>query len=150
MRNRVYGTIALAALAISSAASGQSFTYTSSATPPSMVVGGVAPDGKPFGAQAFSGTSETMMEGKTIKNSFKCVTMTQPANDQVFNYHMMCDVAAPDGTFTSAWGCSVLGPQESSCIGRMLGQTGAYAKRGGSVTGHSKGTMSSGTGQWNK
>jgi hypothetical protein len=150
MSNRIYGAIALAALAISSAASGQSFTYNSTATPPSMVVGGVAPDGKPFGAQAFSGTSDIMMDGKAMKNSFKCVSMTQPANDQVFNYHMMCDVAAPDGTFTSAWGCTVLGKQESSCIGRMLGQTGAYAKRSGNITGHSKGTMSVGAGQWNQ
>lgn len=150
MRNRIHGVIALAALAISSAASGQAFTYSSSASAPSMVVGGVAPDGRPFGAQAFSGTSETMMEGKAVKNTFKCVTMTQPANDQVFAYHMMCDVAAPDGTFTSAWGCSILGKEESSCIGRLLGQTGAYAKRGGSITGHSKGTMSVGAGQWNK
>lgn len=102
MRNRIYGVIALAALAISSAASGQAFTYNSTATPPSMVVGGVAPDGKPFGAQAFSGTSEGMMDGKTLKTTFKCVTMTQPANDQVIDYHMMCDVASADGNYTSA------------------------------------------------
>lgn len=150
MNNRINAIIALVAMSGSSAVGAQSFTYSSTASSPTIVVGGVAPDGRAFGAQAFSGTSDIMMEGKSTKNSFKCVTMTQPANDQVFNYHMMCDVAASDGNFTSAWGCTILGKGESSCIGRMLGQTGAYAKRSGSITGHSKQTMSVGTGQWNK
>lgn len=150
MRNRIFGAIALAALAVSSAASGQTFTYNSTSTAPSTVVGGVAPDGRAFGAQALSGTSDIMMAGKASKSSFKCVSMTQPANDQIFNVHMICDVAAPDGNFTSAWGCSILGKEEMSCIGRLLGQTGAYAKRSGSITSHGMGTMSSGTGQWDK
>jgi hypothetical protein len=150
MKNRLHAIIALAAMASSSAVSAQNFTFNSTSSPPSMVVGGVAPDGKPFGAQAFSGTSEGMSEGKALKNSYKCVTMSQPANAQVFNVHMMCDVAAPDGTYTSAWGCSVLGPTELSCVGRMLGQTGAYANRTGSILSNSKGNTATGTGQWIK
>lgn len=139
---------ALCALTICSAASAQTFTYKSTANPPAMTVGGVAPDGRPFGANGFSGTSEAMMNGKAMSSSFKCIEMTQPANDQIFNAHMMCDVVAADGTYTSAWGCTILGKDEQSCVGRLLGQTGAYAKRSGSITGHAKGMMSTGTGQW--
>lgn len=149
-KSRIHGAILLAALAVSSAANGQTFTFNSTATPPSTVVGGVAPDGRAFGAQAFSGTSDIMMDGKASKSAFKCITMTQPANDQVFNAHMMCDVAAPDGNFTSAWGCTIAGKDELSCIGRMLGQTGVYAKRYGTISSHGKGQMSYGTGQWVK
>ena len=151
MISRIYASFALIALATSSAVTAQSFTYTSTASAPAMVVGGVAPDGRPFGAQSFSGTSDVTMAGKTVKNSFKCITMSQPANDSLFAYHMMCDIADPSGTSTSAWGCSAPVNGENNCIGRMVGQTGVYAKRVGTITGHTKGpTMSSGVGQWNE
>lgn len=139
---------ALCALTIGSAASAQTFTYKSTANPPAMTVGGTAPDGRSFGANGFSGTSDATMGGKTMTSSFKCIEMTQPANDQIFNAHMMCDVAVADGTYTSAWGCTIVGKDEQSCVGRLIGLTGVYAKRFGTITGHAKGTMSSGTGQW--
>lgn len=148
MKHSIHTIFVLTALAMSSAASAQTFTYKSTANPPAMTVGGVAPDGKPFGANSLSGTSEITMNGKVTTSSFKCIEMTQPANDQIFNAHMMCDVAAPDGTFTSAWGCSTIGANEQSCVGRLLGQTGAYSKRYGTITGHGKGNLSNGTGQW--
>jgi hypothetical protein len=149
MKTRFYAIIAVAALASSSMASAQSFTWTSKASPPSTSVGGVAPDGKPFGAQVTASTAEGIINGQVVKNSSKCISMTQPANAQVFNVHMMCDTADSDGTYTSYWGCTILGPTEHSCIGGMLGLTGAYAKRSGTITGHIKGTTATGTGQWN-
>jgi hypothetical protein len=138
MKTSFYAIIAVAALASSSMASAQSFTWTSKASPPSTSVGGVAPDGKPFGAQVTASTAEGIINGQVVKNSSKCISMTQPANAQVFNVHMMCDTADSDGTYTSYWGCTILGPTEQS-----------YAKRSGTITGHIKGTTATGTGQWN-
>lgn len=149
MRTRIYVVIAAAALANSSLVSAQSFTWTSTAAPPSTTVGGVAPDGRPFGAQVTASTAEGIFEGKVVKTSSKCISMTQPANAQIFNVHMMCDTTAPDGTYTSYWGCTIMGPTEQSCIGGMLGLTGAYTKRSGNMTGHIKGNKATGTGQWN-
>lgn len=150
MKACAYRAIAVAALASSSFASAQSFTWTATSSPPSTAVGGVAPDGRPFGAQVTASTSEGMFDGKMVKASSKCISMTQPANSQVFNVHMMCDTAAPDGTYTSYWGCTIMGPNEQSCVGGMLGLTGAYAKRSGTITGHIKGNAATGTGQWIK
>lgn len=150
MKARFYAIIAVAALAGTNSVSAQSFTWTATLSPPTTAVGGVAPDGRPFGATVTASTSEGMFDGRMVKASSKCISMTQPANAQIFNAHMMCDTAAPDGTYTSYWGCTILGPTEQSCIGGMLGLTGAYAKRSGSITGHIKGNAATGTGQWIK
>lgn len=149
MKTRFYAIIAVAALASSGMASAQSFTWTSKSSPPSTAVGGIAPDGRPFGAQVTDSTAEGISNGQVMKTNSKCISMTQPANAQIFNVHMMCDTAAPDGTYTSYWGCTILGPTEQSCIGGMLGLTGVYAKRSGTMTGHIKGSTATGTGQWN-
>ncbi len=148
MNTRVYAIVAAAALAVSNAALAQSFTWTSTGSPPSTSVGGVAPDGRPFGATVSESTDVGTFDGRTVKSTSKCISMTQPRNAQIFQIHMMCDTAATDGTWTSAWGCTMLGENEQACIGRMQGLTGAYAKRTGNITGHLKGNTSTGTGQW--
>lgn len=148
MKNHISAFIALALITSASTASAQTFSYTSKSNPPMMAVGGVAPDGVRFGAQSITGTTETMMDGKAVTASFKCISMTQPAHDKIFDAHMMCDVTATDGTFTSAWGCNMMGTDQQACVGRLLGQTGAYAKRYGSVTSQNKAGSAVGTGQW--
>lgn len=150
MHKHVSAMIALALIASASTASAQTFSYTSKSNAPMMAVGGVTPDGVPFGAQSLTGTTETMMGGKSTSASFKCITMTQPTNDKLFDAHMMCDVTAPDGTFTSAWGCDFMGPDAQACVGRLLGQTGVYAKRYGSVTSQNKAGSAVGSGQWSE
>lgn len=149
MNRNIIGIIAVMTMSGATIANAKTFTYTSQGDPVAASVGGTAGDGKPFGAQYATGNSDVVMEGgQKSKNSFKCISMTQPANNAIFPVHMMCDIAAPDGTFTSAWGCTPLGPQEMSCIGGLIGKTGAYANRRGSITGHTKDTKSVGTGQW--
>lgn len=94
-----------------------------------MTVGGVGPFGVPFRAQSIIGITETTMASKMISAKFKCITMTQSANDRLFDAHIMCDVTASDGTFISAWGVTTMGKIEQAYVGRLLGQTGVYAKR---------------------
>lgn len=148
MKTHISAIIALALITSATTASAQAFSYSSKSNPPMMAVGGVAPDGVPFGAQSVTGSTETMMGGKTVSSTFKCISMTQPGNDKIFDAHMMCDVTASDGTFTSAWGCNTMGKDQQACVGRLLGQTGAYANRYGSVTTHNKAGVGAGAGQW--
>jgi hypothetical protein len=148
MKTRISAIIALALVTSAATVSAQTFSYTSKSNPPTMAVGGVAPDGVPFGAQSVTGTTETMMGDKTVTASFKRISMTQPANDKIFDAHMMCDVTANDGTFTSAWGCNTMGEGAQACVGRLLGQTGVYAKRYGSVTSQNTAGSAVGAGQW--
>ncbi len=143
--------ICAACLALASAgtARAQSFTYQSQADAPTVTVGAPGPDGKPFGAAVFSGTSDGVIVGGTkTKANFKCVSMSQPPRDSIFMTHMICDITSADGNYTVIFGCNQLGPEENSCVGGLTGKTGIYAARRGTVTGHSIGTKSSGTGQW--
>lgn len=150
MKARVFGMISLVFLTSASIVSAQSFTYTSKSNPPTMVVGGAPAGGPPFGAQAWSGSSEAMMDGKKLTNSFTCISMSQPANARIFDAHMMCNISDSAGTYTSAWGCSGQPATGTSCVGRLLGQTGAYANRGGVIAGSGKGAMQTGSGQWDQ
>jgi hypothetical protein len=98
MKTRVFGTMALVLLASASVASAQSFTYVSTSSAPSTIVGGAGPDGRPFGAAAWSGTSELMVDGKKLMSNFTCIAMTQPNNAKVFDQHMMCNGNDSGGT----------------------------------------------------
>jgi hypothetical protein len=149
MKTRVFGMMSLVLLASASIASAQSFTYVSTSSAPSTNVGGMGPDGRPFGAAAWSGTSELMMDGKKLSSNFTCVAMTQPNNAKVFDQHMICNGSDAGGTWTSVWGCSGAQPTGMSCWGQLQGLTGGYAKRTGVITGSGKGAMQMGAGQWN-
>lgn len=148
MNHPFFAMLGLALISGATTVAAQTFSYTSKNDAPAMSVGGVSPDGEPFGAQSVTGTSEMMMGGKKSTATFKCISMTQPANDKIFDAHMMCDVADSDGTFTSAWGCTMLANDQQACVGRLLGQTGAYTKRSGSVTSQNKAGSVVGAGQW--
>lgn len=150
MNIRFLGMTSLVLLASASVVSAQSFTYTSKSNPPAMAVGGAPAGGPAFGAQAWSGTSEAMMDGKKLTNNFTCITMSQPANARIFDAHMMCNISDANGTYTSAWGCSGQQATGIACVGRLLGQTGAYANRSGVISGSGKGVMQTGSGQWNQ
>lgn len=145
-------TLVLAAFSAAfatSAAQAQNFTFQSTAEAPSIVVSTAGPDGKPYGALAFSGVGETSWaDGKKSKYSYKCISMSQPPRDAIFMSHMMCDVAASDGKFVVTFGCNAMSADEMGCVGGLAGSSGAYANRRGSLTSHGKGTKSGGTGQW--
>jgi hypothetical protein len=137
------------ALSTASAARAQSFTYQSQADPPSVTVGATGPDGKPFGGTVLSGTSNGVVSnGTKTKANFKCISMTQPPRDAIFMSHMICDVTSAEGDYTVVFGCNAMGPEENSCVGGLTGKTGTYAGRHGTLTGHSRGSKSTGTGQW--
>lgn len=143
--------IAAAVTALSTtAAQAESFTYQSQGDAPT-VVGGTTPEGIPFGGSYVTGNGATSWaDGTKSKYSYKCVSTVQPPRDAIFMVHMACDVTAADGTFSATFGCNPIAGKadQQGCVGGMLGKSGRYAGRRGSVTNHGKGTVSLGTGQW--
>lgn len=133
------------------AVSAQTFTFTATTSSESQV-GGVGPDGTPFWGVHSTGSSETTYaDGKTAQSTFECVGMSQPPRDAIFMFHSVCTVKAEDGEFAATSGCNIIDADagESSCVGGMYGQTGAYKGRRGTFTNHIKdGQPSTGTGQW--
>ena len=114
-----------------------------------MAMANKAPDGRTYGAAAINGSGETTWaDGKKSKYTYKCISMSQPPHDAIFMSHMMCDVAASDGTFMVTFGCNNMSADEMGCVGGLAGTSGAYAGRRGNVTSHGKGTASNGTGAW--
>ena len=150
MKTRVFGMTVLVLLASASIARAQSYTYVSKSSPPTTLVGGTVPGGAAFGASAWSGTSDLVMDGKKLASNFTCVAMSQPDHDKVFDSHMICNGGDTSGTWTSVWGCSGQQATGMSCWGRMVGLTGAYANRRGVISGSGKGTMQTGSGQWDQ
>lgn len=149
MKTHVFGMMALVFLTSASVVSAQSFTYVSTSSAPSTNVGGTGPDGRTFGAAAWSGTSELMMDGKKMMSNFTCVAMTQPNNAKIFDQHMICNGNDAGGAWTSTWGCAGAQATGMSCWGQLQGLTGSYAKRIGVIAGSGKGATQTGSGHWN-
>lgn len=141
---------AVLAVTASNPAFAQSFTFESSG-PPATTVGATAPDGSPFGGSWLTGSGSTSWsDGAKAKYDYKCVAMTQPPRDTIFHSHMICDVAASDGNFSATFGCNPIAKDGSTmgCVGGLMGKTGRYAGKRGSVTNYRNGDKAMGTGQW--
>jgi len=141
-------------LVISGAALAQSgdtkFTLTSKNNPITSI-GGDGKNGIPYSGWHWTGNStRETSDGKKTESTYSCVMMSQPPKNTLFQLHMLCDLKASDGTFSSILGCTLMDPAttELSCVGALLGSSGAYADRRGNMTLHAKDGVSTGTGQW--
>ena len=133
-----------------SGASAQMFTFESQNDAPATV-GGVGADGAPFGGAYWTGKSNaTFADGRKTTSTTKCISMSQPPRDSIFMMHGACDIVSNDGTFSALMGCNFVDKAgtETSCVGGLVGKTGAYAGRRGTLTVHGKGAAAKGTGQW--
>lgn len=138
------------AVAMPATAMAQSFTFKSTSNAQNML-GGDGKNGVPYSGGHWTGSSTGVTaDGQKTNTTFKCVMMTQPPTDTLFQAHMLCDITAANGTYSATMGCQFVNPaaQEVSCIGGLYGTGGAYAGRRGSITNHAKGSASTGTGQW--
>ncbi|MGK0375777.1 MAG: hypothetical protein ACJA2E_002262 [Arenicella sp.] len=153
--NKVLSAMALVAmlwLAVSSAAMAQSFTFESTGDPLNSL-GGDGKNGVPYTGWQWTGSTVSVTEdGTKTKRTYSCVMMSQPPNDSLFQTHMLCDIKALNGTYSTTMGCTIIDPKtfETSCIGGLYGTGGAYEGRRGSLTSYLKsaGAKSKGTGQW--
>lgn len=149
--NTLIATMAVAlAMTAAHGACAQMFTYESQSDAPTTV-GGVGPDGTPFGGAYWTGKSNaTFADGRKTTSTTKCISMSQPPRDSIFMTHGACDIVSNDGTFSAMIGCNFVDKAgtEMSCVGALIGKTGAYAGRRGTLTLHGKGASAKGTGQW--
>ena len=142
--------VAATAALSTTAAQAESFTYLSQGDTPT-VVGGSTPEGVPYGGTYLTGKgATTWADGTKSSYSYKCVSTVQPPRDAIFVAHMACDVTAADGSFSATFGCNPIAGKadQQGCVGGLLGKSGRYAGRRGSLTNHGKGSVSLGTGQW--
>lgn len=146
-------TSAICAVAFSvTAANAQMLTFTTKDDEGRKELGTTSPEGVPvMGAYWTGAASSTWADGKKTKETYSCVSTTQPPRDAVFAVHLICDSVGPDGAFTSTWGCNPLnaGGTEMGCVGGFYGKSGSYAGKRGSATFHGKADgAGKGAGQW--
>lgn len=134
------------------AANAQMFTFTTKDNDGRKELGTTSPEGAPIMGAYWTGVGNTTWaDGKKMKDSYSCVSTTQPPRDAVFAVHLICDSASTDGTFSSTWGCNPLNAEgtEVGCVGGFIGKTGAYAGKRGSASFHGKADgTGKGAGQW--
>lgn len=143
---------ALAAAALSlSATAAQAETFTFQATQTKAVQTGASGAGGAVAGVMSTGTQNiTMADGKKVTETYTCIGSTTPPRDSVFQFNTVCDATGPNGDNTSYWGCNFIAPErnEIACVGGLIGKTGSYKGRRGTVTFHGVGGSGPGTGQW--
>lgn len=147
-----YAAIAATMMFAATSAYGQTFSFTVQNETPTAV-GGVSPEGIPYGGAYWKGKSEaTFADGHKTSSTSTCLSMSQPPRDSIFMAHGACNVVSNDGTFDVVMGCNYLTKDgsETTCVGSLLGKSGAYANRRGTISLHGKGTTGTGAGLWNQ
>jgi hypothetical protein len=143
--------LSAAALSLSaSAAQAQSFTFHATQTK-AVTTGAPAPGGGAFAGVMSNGSQVvTLADGKKVTESYTCIGTTQPPRDSVFQFSTVCDSTGPNGDTSSVWGCNFISAErnEVSCVGGLVGKSGSYAGRRGTVTFHGTAGSGPGTGQW--
>jgi hypothetical protein len=151
IKSTVYIATAILALGFGSA-NAQTFNFESKNDTP-VVVGGIGPDaGSYIGTYVTGSGVSTYADGSKLKSKSKCVSMMQPPNGGIFAVHVACDVTGEAAVFSVAAGCNFMNKEktETSCVGGLKGKTGELKDRTGSITWHTKGGTSKGTGQWHE
>lgn len=131
-------------------AQAQNFTFQASANP-ATTVGGPDMSGNLAVGATWTGTSNvSWADGKKSVDKYTCVSTTQPHHGKIFDMHTICDGSGPDGVFSSTWGCNWTSKDRASmgCVGGLIGRTGIYAGRGGTITFMGRNGSGSGTGTW--
>jgi hypothetical protein len=116
-------------------------------------VGGVGADGIGYvGTYSTGSAVSTNADGSKLKSTNKCVSMMQPPNGNIFAVHVACDVTRKAAVYSVAAGCNFMNKEktETSCVGGLKGKAGELEGRTGSITWHTKGGISKGTGQWHE
>jgi hypothetical protein len=142
-----------AALSLSAtAAQGQTFTFQA-VQAKAVQTGAAVPGGTPVAGVMSTGTQNvTMADGKKVTETYTCIGSTQPPRDSVFQFSTVCDATGPNGDTSSVWGCNFVSTErnEVSCVGGLVGKSGSYAGRRGTMTFHGINGSGPGTGQWIK
>ncbi len=151
MNNLTKLIVSAAALSLSvTAAQAQTFTFQAIQAK-AVQTGAAVPGGTPVAGVMSTGTQHvTMADGKKVTETYTCIGSTQPPRDSVFQFSTVCDSTGPSGDASSVWGCNWVKPEsnEVSCVGGLIGKSGSYAGRRGTLTFHGVNGSGPGTGQW--
>jgi hypothetical protein len=141
----ITGAFVLAPL---SAAHAGAFTFTSTSTVSNVVTSQI-PDGPMLSAVTLSGQTQTRFaDGTTARATFTCQSMATPGGEN--DLRGLCDVTEGANTYSVAYQCadSNAAAQEAFCWGLLIGETGRYAGKTGSVTWIGNPGSSAGQGAW--
>jgi hypothetical protein len=148
----LFVTTMIVAATLAAQVNAETFTSQIQPIPESTVrVGAPLPDGSPLvGTFTRSNVTTTFADGRKETGTTTCVLMTQPEHDSIFTAHRVCDVTLGDGTYTSVSGCNYLNKDmtDTSCVGGLIGKTGAYAGRQGNYSTSSISGKTVIIGQW--
>jgi hypothetical protein len=151
IKSTTYIATAILALGFGSA-NAQTFNFESK-NDNSVVIGGIGPVGGNYVGSYNTGSGVTSnADGSKLKATTKCVSMMQPPNGNIFAVHIACDVTREGAVYGVAAGCNFMNKEktETSCVGGLKGKAGELEGRTGSITWHTKGGISMGTGQWHE
>lgn len=133
-----------------SGAQAEKFTFNSTSETITEV-GVTAPSGAMVGGATVKGVSTTVSEdGTTATSNFTCLSSSRPPHE-TFRTNGVCNSDDGSGNaFGIIFGCNPANADntENDCWGRLIGASGTYKDRSGSITWHGKEDSSSGTGQW--
>ena len=134
--------------ASASAQAAEPETYTVKVEQTSLVVLGAENETR-AGYSTGKGMS-TWADGKQTHGTNTCAFMTQPPKHNKFTLRQVCDVEDDRGTFSVIAYCNPPkgDPGAMSCVGELVGKTGAYAGRRGRQTSYGKGGKASIAGYW--
>ena len=153
IKSKMYIATATAILALGfGSANAQTFNFESKNDTP-VVVGGIGADGGSYVGSYVTGSGvSTNADGSKLKPTSKCVSMMQPPNGNIFAVHVACDATRKAAVYSVAGGCNFMNKEktEISCVGGLKGKAGELEGRTGSITWHTKGGISMGTGQWHE
>lgn len=140
-------------------ANAETFSFTSSAEVTNQVMM-TLPNGAVAGAVWVNGKSEaTNSKRGKITSTFACGSSTNPPSD-LFHTRQFCEVTEEDGSaFGIFSGCNFLNKErsEQNCVGGLVGKTGVYKDRRGTISWNNKSdapggkkSTAVGAGVWNE
>ena len=131
-------------------AQAQNFTFEATANPATTVGGPDRAGNLAVGATWTGKSTVTWADGKKSVDNYTCVSTTQPHHGKIFDMHTICDGTGSNGLYSSTWGCNWTSKDKASmgCVGGLVGRTGMYAGKGGTITFMGRSGTGAGTGTW--
>ncbi len=146
-----------AAMLLTGLARAETFSFTSTTEVTSQILIPM-PTGVVDASTWFKGSSSGVFSKRgEVSSTFVCSSMTNPPNE-TFAAGTRCDVTEKDGsTFAIYAGCNFVNKErtESICLGGLIGKTGAYKDRAGTISWNQKQSgpstgAATGAGVWNE
>jgi len=148
---RTFITAVIASIALSlGAMAAETFTVTSTSEVTSTISVPTSDGGAAIAVASKGNAKIVNSDGSKANSTFVCQAQTRPPSE-IFRQVGVCDVTDSDGTFGILFGCNFTNKEmtAANCWGGMVGKSGSYEGRSGTMSWAGADGASSGTGQWN-